>query len=236
MTHDPKRGSFGGDNWRRAALVAVGKSHQHPTGPTAVIKHFSSQQWKAGFASNRLFHYYMLTPWHKGRDQNNVAGLSYSSHAFILPTSADSLIVISVWADTHLAHTEFGDCCYSPRKTFSERKRWKTRTHLLGFSIFPLPCSLATINTPEETRQLIELPLCCHTSGKESKQSCKSKRSKRFKAWHFFLKALRRGCLHESLDAVRAQKKKPLSASGGRTSLAASARQIQLCPQARVSI
>lgn len=152
----------------------------------------------------------MLTPWHKGRDQNNVAGLSYSSHAFILPTSADSLIVISVWADTHLAHTEFGDCCYSPRKTFSERKRWKTRTHLLGFSIFPLPCSLATINTPEETRQLIELPLCCHTSGKESKQSCKSKRSKRFKAWHFFLKALRRGCLHESLDAVRAQKKKAL--------------------------
>lgn len=176
LTHEPKRRSFGGDSWRRSALVAVGKSHQYPTGPTAVIKYFPSQQWKAIYASKRLFHYYMLTPWHKGRDQNNAVGLSHSSHAFILPTSVDSLIVISVWADMHLTHTEFGSCC-SPRKIFSERKRWKTRTHLLDSSIFPLPCSLASINTPEGTGQLIELP-CAVTSGNESKHSCKSKRSK----------------------------------------------------------
>lgn len=97
-----------------------------------------------------LLYTYFLTQ----RDQN-VVGLSHSSHAFILPASVDSLIDISVWANMYLTLTEFQFAA----------------VHLGRYL-----ATGATINTPAGTEQLTESPPCCNTSGNESKHSCKGKK------------------------------------------------------------
>lgn len=107
LYHDPERDSSGEDSWRRAALVAAGKSHQHPTGPMAVIKHFSVK-WRAIYPGKLFFHCCMPTPWHKGRDQNNAVRLSPSSTTSMSPTSADSLTCL--WAHTHPTRAECEGC------------------------------------------------------------------------------------------------------------------------------
>lgn len=82
-----------------------------------------------------------------------------------------------------------------------------------GCSTSPLPFSVPTINSPEGTGQLSELPLCCHTSGNGPKHSWKGTRNKRCKAWHFSKELCSGTALSHWMWQLKKKKKKEESLS-----------------------